>query len=420
VERTPTTGELRRQLSRFVASKLGRPLADRAQQLERRASEHEDHQRRLELVWVPILRLVGFSFIAVVVVPLHNLLVEGGPPTVWVPASLGLLAYPVVSWLWVLAFAERQGRFDVGRVLLVLDLVVGVVAIYVTGAESSWIFFLPLLRVADQIAAGFPRSLFFAHAAPLTYLAVLATRVWVDGVALSWRTEIAKLAFLYVLGLYLSLTSLVAESRQRGITVALREARGAIRDLERESRRLVLSREELKDQVIRDPLTGLLNRKGILDIVERGLERAHSGEVPFSVVLADLDSFKEVNDTHGHGVGDVVLRWVATRMLASGRAFDAVGRIGGDEFLIALPNCDRSGANKLAERIRRAVAEDMVAAELSTPLRVEVSLGVATSAADAGVGAEQLLAAADAALYRAKQQGGNRVQLAPVRRSGVE
>lgn len=413
MERT-TRAELRRQLSRLLADVRGEIAAGRSRP-EGTEGVRSERRNRLETVHVPALRQVGFGLVTLAAVLLHNLLAEAPVDSASTPWVFGLAFYPVVAWLWILYFGPFTG-IDVGKILPALDLLVAGLAIWLTGAETSWLFFLPLLRVAEEVPVGLRPTLAFAHAAPLTYLAMTVAREWHDGVDLLWREEAAKLALLYVGGLYLSLAALIVQGRRRGVSAALRMAQELIEDLERESRRLVLSREELKDQVMRDPLTGLLNRKGIMDIVERGLERARTGEVPFSVVLADLDSFKEINDTYGHAVGDVVLRWVAARMLASGRAFDAVGRIGGDEFLIALPNCNRSGASKLAERIRRTVAKDMVAAELEGPLKVEVSVGVATAGSAGDVSVEELIAAADAALYRAKQKGGNKVELAGIRR----
>jgi diguanylate cyclase (GGDEF)-like protein len=136
-----------------------------------------------------------------------------------------------------------------------------------------------------------------------------------------------------------------------------------------------------------------------------------------AVILADLDHFKRINDTLGHLAGDSVLRQVAQRLHHSVRPYDAVGRYGGEEFLIVLPGCDGDSALSLAERLRQAIASDRIDAE-GTEVAITLSLGVAVSSGEAQLDAVELLRAADAALYEAKNAGRNRVRLgAPIARS---
>lgn len=170
---------------------------------------------------------------------------------------------------------------------------------------------------------------------------------------------------------------------------------------------LLAAQESLRHQATHDPLTGLLNRGAIVEALGRELARAHREGKPVGVLLADVDRFKAINDTWGHPAGDAVLREVGRRMAASLRPYDALGRYGGEEFLAVLPECDAAALGRLAERLRHCVGE----APVGLPgefVPVTLSLGGAAGVRDA----DELLREADAALYRAKRAGRNRVELA--------
>lgn len=171
---------------------------------------------------------------------------------------------------------------------------------------------------------------------------------------------------------------------------------------------LIAGREGQKFQATHDALTGLWNRAGILEILEKEVARARRQSSPLSIVLADLDHFKRINDTYGHLAGDAVLREAAQRMRASVRSYDSVGRYGGEEFLIALPG---SSTVNQAERIRASVGANPVDTP-EAPITVTLSLGVAVWQEDGKATVDTLLRPADAALYRAKKAGRNRVELA--------
>src|SRR6202162_6458271 len=142
--------------------------------------------------------------------------------------------------------------------------------------------------------------------------------------------------------------------------------------------RLVEARETMRFKATHDHLTSLFNRGVIVDLLARELTRTNREKGCTVVMLGDLDHFKDVNDTYGHVVGDEVLREIAQRLLASVRSYDFVGRYGGEEFLIALNNCDSSQAIVRAEQVRNGIAQHPVQTTRG-PLPITLSLGVLSS-----------------------------------------
>ena len=138
---------------------------------------------------------------------------------------------------------------------------------------------------------------------------------------------------------------------------------------------------------------------------------AHRHRRPVSALLADIDHFKRVNDSYGHAAGDQVLCEVANRLRSACRISDVVARYGGEEFIVVLPETDGAGAVKAAEKIRWAVAARPIVLETGGRLRISASVGAAELRTGSGTAA-QLLAAADTALYDAKERGRDRVELA--------
>jgi two-component system cell cycle response regulator len=158
-----------------------------------------------------------------------------------------------------------------------------------------------------------------------------------------------------------------------------------------------------------DALTGLRNRRHVEEYLTKLTSLARRHVEPIGVLVADIDHFKSVNDRHGHEAGDAVLREVAGRMVGSVRLEDMVGRWGGEEFLVVLPNTAAEGAAELAERLRQVVADPPCRLPGGGALPVTVSIGCAASVID---DAAALVRAADAALYQAKESGRNRVVVA--------
>jgi two-component system, cell cycle response regulator len=177
---------------------------------------------------------------------------------------------------------------------------------------------------------------------------------------------------------------------------------------------LVKAHRDLQFEAAHDNLTSLWNRGAIMDLLQRETQRTVRIGEPLGVIMADLDHFKQINDSYGHQIGDVVLREVARRLLQSVRNYDYVGRYGGEEFLIVLTACVPSDLIVTAERMRIYVSEKPVDTEAG-PIPVTISIGLAAQhvAGPEPPRGEELVRAADSALYIAKARGRNCVERAP-------
>jgi diguanylate cyclase (GGDEF)-like protein len=163
--------------------------------------------------------------------------------------------------------------------------------------------------------------------------------------------------------------------------------------------------EEQASEARIDSLTGLANRRAIEEVLAAEISRAHRFAHQLAIVLLDLDRFKEINDSFGHGAGDVMLRAVSRLLTSLARQGDTVARWGGEEFVVVLPETDLDGARRFAERLRRTIEAHSVG-----EMRTSASCGVATMLPDDTV--EALVGAADQALYQAKSNGRNRTESA--------
>lgn len=172
---------------------------------------------------------------------------------------------------------------------------------------------------------------------------------------------------------------------------------------------LVAAQESMRHAATHDSLTGLMNRGEVMDTLRRELERARRSQKPVCVILGDLDKFKDINDTCGHLFGDEVLREIGRRLRAKLRVYDAVGRYGGEEFLMILPGCDAMTGIIRADQLRLNVAAKPVVSTRGSRT-VTLSLGIAVSTDIDGQDVEVLLHHADKGLYLAKKNGRNRVE----------
>ena len=172
---------------------------------------------------------------------------------------------------------------------------------------------------------------------------------------------------------------------------------------------IVVSRtQELLRLSARDALTGLFNRGYLHDRLSAEISRAKRSKQPLTIAMVDVDHFKSFNDKHGHAAGDLALRFIADTLLRSFRKTDIVGRYGGEEFVIAMPDTDlRAGASKL-EEVRQLIETTPIQTKTGATLHITFSAGVAAFPRD-GDGEDELLASADARLFQAKGQGRNRI-----------
>jgi diguanylate cyclase (GGDEF)-like protein len=171
---------------------------------------------------------------------------------------------------------------------------------------------------------------------------------------------------------------------------------------------LMQAQESLRFHAEHDALTGVLNRRAIRDVLRKELARCRREKNTLGVILGDVDHFKKINDRYGHAAGDAVLVGVVQRMQSVLRSYDALGRYGGEEFLIIAPNCDLAMAQRLAERVRSIIADeamDLGHASANVTLSMGVTLGTAES------DPEFLVAQADTAMYNAKRNGRNRLEV---------
>jgi two-component system cell cycle response regulator len=195
-------------------------------------------------------------------------------------------------------------------------------------------------------------------------------------------------------------TRLLSRADERILAVLASELSGPLQ--------MTALHEDARQLASTDSLTGLLNRRAFLDALERERARADRHDYPLSLLLLDVDHFKRVNDQHGHAAGDVVLRGVAEALLQVARRSDYVGRWGGEEFVLALPQTGPAGALVAAERVRRAVQKARHALPEGGEIRVTASLGVVSAEAPWNVAT--LVGAADDAMYLAKGRGRDRVE----------
>jgi diguanylate cyclase (GGDEF)-like protein len=173
----------------------------------------------------------------------------------------------------------------------------------------------------------------------------------------------------------------------------------------------VRTNERLLTLAMTDPLTGILNRRHFLSASTAELSRVKRYGFPLTLLMIDIDNFKRVNDTYGHGVGDVVIRTIATTCRTALRLPDILARYGGEEFVVTMPQTAEPEAKRVAERLRESLSEAQIETR-DGPLSVTVSIGLAQwITSDNSI--EDTIERADQALYAAKRAGKNRVTVAP-------
>ena len=176
---------------------------------------------------------------------------------------------------------------------------------------------------------------------------------------------------------------------------------------------LLEAQEALRIQATQDFLTRINNRAAIMDILNQEMKRTSRTKNPMGVVMCDIDKFKNINDTYGHPAGDAVIREVAARIKDTLREYDAVGRFGGEEFLIVVPEIGAKDLLSMSNRVREIIANKPMSIP-DSEITVTMSFGGAILTGEASLTNDELVAQADAALYEAKEDGRNCSKIASI------
>lgn len=354
----------------------------------------------------------SLSFAAVLVAVALHLYGKPVHPALWVYLGLQLLVYPHV----MLAMARRAPH-PIAREMQHLS--VDAFALGFCAAVlglPAWPSFA--MAMATTFNSAFNKGWRGSASAGLAF--ALGAGIWMWLGAWEWQphTDWPATVFcmvgllVYVLSLgdvaHIRIGQLRRTRQDREETArALQEANEALRQQLAQINRL---QDQLREQAHRDPLTGQYNRRYFDTTLQRELLRCQRDGAPLSVLMVDIDHFKTVNDTHGHPVGDEVLRQVGLLLASHARAHDVVCRYGGEEFVLMLPQLPPTQALQRAEQLRSAVQNHGFVTERGT-LHITLSVGVA-SFPQHGRTPEALLHQADQALYQAKHNGRNQVQQA--------
>jgi PAS domain S-box-containing protein len=217
------------------------------QEADRRKRERD---LRLNTVTVPRLRVFGYALVSLTVL-LHNQFAFGQVDwSAWMRFNVAVAAYCAITWyLLHLFYSDLKAYLDLGIVFLTTDLVIDGLAIYTSGAERSWLFFLGVFRVVDQTPISTRRALFFAHLAPLSYLGVVLHVLWVDGRSIPLGPELAKMTVIYTGSLYTAMVARNADRRTRRMTQVIRIARQLVGELGQKSQALEASSRELQESL---------------------------------------------------------------------------------------------------------------------------------------------------------------------------
>ncbi len=353
----------------------------------RRGSRLMQRERRQLPKLIYRLRLLGMALggIAIAAV-LHE---QGAAWPAWAWLAFTALAWPHVAYL---AASRSRDPYRAELRNLLLDSAMAGAWVPLLHFNLLPCVLLVTLTTVDKISSGVPRL--WLRSVPGMVAGLLAT-----GLATGFVFEPATSMTVLVACLPIILIHTVA--------VSLASYR-LIRQVTRQN--------HLLDQLRRtDTLTGLYGRGYWREQAAFALSRHHARGEAAGLVLIDVDRFKDINDSHGHGVGDEVLRAMAAAIRRNIRMHDFAGRLGGDEFAVLLPGASRDDASRTADRIRDAVAAMRIYDQ--PELRPTISVGVA--AADGHADLQDWLDAADAALYRAKRDGRNQVSIATAQPVGI-
>lgn len=347
-----------------------------------------------------------FAFVLLFSVLGAHMFERGAGALAWGLLALQFLVYPQLAYLFArrapnqLAAEMSNMRIDAlcfGAWAAVLHFPVWIAFILFTGATQNLMAFRGSKGVGQAVA------LILAGALPVA---------WASGWAFEPATGplVTALAILTIT-LYLGIVALDGHRRSMRLHEARLQVRSSEQALQRQLTEIQSLHGMLREQANRDGLTGLYNRRYLDTTIERELARCVREGQPAALLLIDIDHFKQINDVHGHQVGDDILRHTAGLLNERLRSSDIVCRYGGEEFLLWLPNAGMATAWEIAEELRQRYASSPWLVD-GQPVAATLSIGVAAYP-DHAQQADRLIAMADRALYQAKREGRNRVCAAP-------
>ncbi|MDR7306946.1 GGDEF domain-containing protein [Rhodoferax saidenbachensis] len=363
------------------------------------------HYRWVAVLMVPLHMSLAFGLQQYVAPPEHPEMVEWASTVKWAHVVIcgfvifsGLLSHAYVrrgkhatAGAIVLQIAIAAGYFYFGAVISIADLVANAGA-----GPSSFMMICIMFGVLGLMRPGISVPL---YTCACMLFAVMLLRAPID------PAHITSAGIIAYVGPMLALLASVIVWNQFVRAVMLR------RELSRSNTALMAQQQELAFLADHDTLTGLYNRREFMRMANMELARAARAPCDTQLIMVDLDFFKKVNDQYGHPVGDAVLKQVAALLRSGIRTTDTVARLGGEEFIVLLPDTSREGALAVAEKLRMLVrAEPLVMEDLSVP--VTASFGVSGLLRNQQGTVDSIYAAADRALYVAKQLGRDRVEYA--------
>lgn len=349
------------------------------------------------VAWVPLLLLAGVYFLFTAGMGLALRRAGRRPLATWVPWVVVVVDQAMIAASVYVSAPPAEYH----RILILGFLVVQLTAFHFGQRLGSW---AAALTLAGYVVLSRLVPPFVEGARPT--LAVLAgnalTYAFVTGVLIATFGEFReRMNRLRVFVKRVELGDLMV----RGYDEAS-DARPD--DLTLLARSFNEMRERLMELIDTDPLTGLANRRSLETRLGREWRQARRRGSSVALLAIDIDRFKDVNDTHGHAVGDLALQELAEIMRRTARDTDVLGRLGGDEFLAVLPDAGWQGATTFAERLRRNVSEHLFGTS-SQRLELTISIGVAIGLGTDPISIEELIEGADRALYKAKAEGRNRI-----------